>query len=179
MLGAPYYANTLIDVLLPSTTVATPGERRGQVVLFPMPALAASGRLARPNVMFDTGSWFVHDPSASTLPARCPSQRAAQLLADTWLGNCARGTVDPSNAEQVVNWCNWFVEANPDCAILAPLQDTPPAGALAMAEWPQGTDEEAAVELTAKLAAIAVEPITTQALPDEGQADETVTEAAS
>ncbi len=182
MARAPYYANTIIDVLLPSTTVSAPGEQRSQVVLFPLPRVEPSGRLSQDNVTFDTGTWFVHDLEASTLPMRCPSQRAAQLLADTWMGNCASSTVDPRNAAQVANWCRWFAEAHPDCAVLAPLTDTPASDALAMAaapQWPAGSDEEAAVELTTKLAAIAAEPTQAQASGDEGQADADATEVAS
>lgn len=175
---SPYFANTLIDVVLPSQTVSAPAERRHQVVLFPMPRLVPAGRLGPPDVAFDNGTWFVHDAQASTLPVRCPSQRAARLLADTWSGNCANNTVDPTIAEQVSNWCAWFAETHPDCGVLAPLQEAPAANALAMAEaWPAGSDDDAAVSLTTKLAAIvAAEPTPAQASPIEGQADDTNTE---
>lgn len=195
MRSKPYFANTLIDVVLPTQTVSTPAEQRHQVVLFPMPQVTPSGRLGVPDVRIDTGTWFVHDVHASTLPARCPSQRAAQLLADTWMGNCATASVDPTNPVQVTNWCRWFADKFPDCATLAPLEHTPPGAALAStvtaavptvaenaapaAGWPQGTDEEAAETLAARLAAVTTGTTQTQASPAEGQADPEVTEEAS
>jgi len=176
----PYFANTLIKVQLPSQTVSTPGEHRNGVVLFPRPWVEASARLTSPNVRLDTGTWFLHDEVASTLPVQCPSQTAAQLLADTWVSNVASETVDPGNASQVVRWCRWFVNRNPDCAVFAPLPGTPMVDALSMAGpvWPTGTDAEAAAELTAKMPAVDGQK-QIEASPDEGQADHEVTEAAS
>jgi hypothetical protein len=189
MRSQPYYANVLIDVALPTQTVSTPAEQRHQVVLFPMPRVAPSGRLGAPDVHLDTGTWFVHDAQASTLPARCPSQRAAQMLADTWMGNCATEAVDPTNPLQVTNWCRWFVAQFPDCATFAPLKNTPTGDALASTvaaaltivahqpgpEWPQGSDEEDAETL----AAVGAVPAPTQASPDAGQANTDATEVAS
>lgn len=178
----PYFANTLIDVVLPVQTVSTPGELRAGVVLFPLPTMVAAGRLTSPNVVLDTGRWFVHDMRASTLPAYCPSQRAAQLLADTWVGNVASESVNPDDAAQVTNWCKWFVETHPDCAVLAPLQEPPPVDALSMTApaWPTGTDSEAAAALTSRITTNLATPADqSEAWPDEGQADDNLTEEAS
>lgn len=177
----PYFVNTLIDVLLPTQTVSTPGELRQGVVLFPLPRVESAGRLSNPKVELDTGTWFVHDQRASTLPARCPSQRAAQLLADTWVGNVATATVNPDNAEQVTNWCRWFVDAYPDCAVLTPLEP-PAADAVTMTGtvWPAGTDADRAVaELAAALGIVNGQDETSEASPDEGHAPDQTTEEAS
>lgn len=178
----PYFVNDLIDVVLPAQTVPTPAERRNGVILFPMPRVEASGRLTSPNVVLDTGIWFVHDAKASTLPAHCPSQTAAQLLADTWVSNVTTESIDPTNAEQVTNWCRWFVDKHPDCAVLAPLSNRPVVDALSMTApmWPTGTDTEAAAELTTKMPALdEVQHAQIEASPDEGQADVEVKEKAS
>lgn len=177
----PYYANTLIDVVLPAQTVSTPAEKRGPVVLFPLPRPEGSGRLSSDNVLLDTGTWFVHDVVASTLPAQCPSQRAARVLADTWAGNVANAAVNPEDAMQVTNWCRWFVETHPDCAVLAPFTPAPAAAAMAMTEppWPAGTDEDAAVSLQGKVAAALDLVAAGEASPEVGQADNEVTEEAS
>lgn len=176
----PYFANTLIKVQLRSQTVSTPGEDRNGVVLFPRPRVEASGRLTSPNVVLDTGTWFLHDEVASTLPVQCPSQTAAQLLADTWVSNVASETVDPGNAGQVARWCRWFIDRNPDCAAFAPLSSTPMVDALSMAGpvWPTGTDAEAAAELTTSLPALGDQK-QIEAAPIEGQADHEATEEAS
>lgn len=177
----PYFANVLIDVVLPVQTVSTPGERRRSgVILFPRPEVQASGRLTTPNVVIDTGVWFVFDERASTLPVQCTSQTAAQLAADTWANNVTTESVDPTNAVQVSNWCRWFVDKHPDCAILAPFADTPAVDAMTMAGsvWPTGTDAEAAAELTTSLPALDNQT-QIEALLTEGQADHKVTEEAS
>jgi hypothetical protein len=186
----PYFVNTLIDVLLQAQTVPTPGELRQGVVLFPLPRVESAGRLSSHNVVLDTGTWFVHDQRASTLPAQCPSQRAAQLLADTWMDNVATSTVNPDNPEQVTNWCRWFVDAHPDCAILTPMK--PPAvDALAMTNpvWPSGVDPDAAAASLADKVPSALDEIAallgtgqeneSEASPGGGQAHEENTEAAS
>jgi hypothetical protein len=187
----PYFANTLIKVELSVQTVTTPAEDRQGVVLFPLPRVEASGRLTTPNVVLDTGTWFVHDERASTLPAQCPSQTSAQVLADTWVDNVSTGSVDPTNPDQVTRWCRWFVDAHPDCAVFAPFPKEPVLAALAMTRkdaWPSGTDAEAAAALTTKLPAVQgdLASLLREALDehekgqaDEGQDDPEVTEEAS
>jgi len=181
----PYFANTLINVVLPVQTVPTPGELRQGVVLFPLPRVETSGRLSTPDVVLDTGTWFVHDQRASTLPARCRSQRAAQLLADTWVGNVATESINPDDPQQVTNWCRWFVDANPDCAVFAPLREPVAADAMTMTGpvWPAGTDDEAAAALSSRIATNLATDVAeinqTEASPDQGQAHGDITEAAS
>lgn len=185
-LREPYFANTLINVQLPAHTVSTPGELRARVVLFPMPSVEASGRLSSPNVSFDTGTWFAHDLVASTLPARCPSQAAAQRLADTWNSNVATSTVDPGNNNQVVGWCRWFVDQNPDCATFVPMAPPPAGDALttavvkaltAVTGPPEPAGRPPAGQQVATLSAAADND--SQARPAEGQTDDENQEAAS
>lgn len=188
MVRQPYFANTLIKVELSSQTVTAPGEDRQGVVLFPLPRVETSGRLTSPDVVLDTSRWLVHDVIASTLPAQCASQTAAQLLTDMWIDNVATGSVDPRNAEQVAGWCKWFVDKHPDCAIYTPMAP-PPAGdalttavvealATVTAGWPTGTDAEAAAELTTTLPPIAGNA-QTEARPIEDQAGDNEQEEAS
>lgn len=178
----PYYANTLIKVALPTHQVTAPGEDRAGVVLFPRPHVKeASGATSR-TVTYDIGCWFVHDVLASTLPLYCFSQNAAQRLTDLWSSNVATGTVDPRSAEQVANWCKWYVEEYPGCAVLVPMPPAPAGDSLvtavidalstvtSAASGPANTERPAAMPATNDSSA---------AWPIEDQADDTTQEAAS
>lgn len=129
----PYFANALIDVALPGELVVTmPCERRadGKLLLFPMPEVSPAmpgmrGPRRPANVTLLNATWFVNDALASTLPVRCPSQQAAQRLADVWLDAVHHESVDPSIGDQVESWCWWFTQTHPENGQFAPLHDRP------------------------------------------------------
>lgn len=131
----PYFANALIDVQLPGqVVVTTPCERRadGRLLLFPFPQMGTDplprlpGAPARPpNVTLTGGTWFVNDALASTLPVTCPTQQAAQRLADVWLDAVTHESVDPAIGDQVEAWCWWFTKTYPEGGEYAPLDGQP------------------------------------------------------
>lgn len=110
-----FFADDLLDVVMPGNVVVTwPCERRadGRVLVFAFPQIP-------------TGTWLVNDALASTLPVSCPSQGAAQRLADVWIDAVTHESVDPTNAEQVSNWCWWWASTHPDRGVFTPVPELP------------------------------------------------------